>query len=69
MDGALKGQMVENVDYVNDDGQAAQITGGNPADLSGPIKLCSRSDNNATRHLGGKVAYLGALSSPLLTNL
>lgn len=64
VDGVLKGQMVENVVYVNDDGETAQVTGGNPADLTGPITLCSRSDNNATRHFGGKVAYLGALSVP-----
>ncbi len=55
----MKGQMVENVGYINDQGDNAQITGGKSADLSGPIRLCSRSDNNVTRHFGGRVAYLG----------
>lgn len=63
VDGALKGQMVQGVSYVNDAGNDAQITGGKPADLSGPIRLCSRSDDNATRHFGGRVAYLGVLSA------
>ncbi|EIE21984.1 hypothetical protein COCSUDRAFT_56427 [Coccomyxa subellipsoidea C-169] len=59
VDGTMKGQMVENVGYINDQGDNAQITGGKSADLSGPIRLCSRSDNNVTRHFGGRVAYLG----------
>lgn len=66
VDGALKGQMVGNMDYVNEDGNTAQITGGNPAYLTGPIHLCSRSDNNATRHFGGRVAYLGESRLPIL---
>lgn len=45
VDGALKGQMVQGVSYVNDEGNDAQITGGKTADLSGPIRLCSRSDD------------------------
>ena len=38
----------------------AQVSGGLPANLSGPIRLCARSDDDAARHFDGRLAYLGA---------
>ena len=37
----------------------AQVSGGLPANLSGPIRLCTRSDDDAARHFDGRLAYLG----------
>jgi hypothetical protein len=39
---------------------SAQVSGGLPANLSGPIRLCARSDDDATRHFDGRLAYLSA---------
>ena len=43
---------------------SCKASGGLPANLSGPIRLCARSDDNGTRHFDGRLAYLG-LGSPL----
>lgn len=53
------GQVLPNAGYVDELGESVQVTGGNPAALTGPINLCTRSDNNVTRYFDGRVAYLG----------
>eukprot|EP00887_Chlorella_sp_A99_P005410 scaffold1.g5410.t1 len=59
----LDGQLVNEIgapgqSYYTEDGYPVQVTGGGPAQLTGNVILCSRSDASAERHFDGQLAYL-----------
>lgn len=45
----------------------AQVTGGDPIDLSGKIHLCGRAVNPEARYFNGQIAHLAVFTSPLST--
>ncbi|GAB4817823.1 hypothetical protein N2152v2_004869 [Parachlorella kessleri] len=65
IDGQLAAEVAPGVAYVDGDGYAKAITGGDPILLDGDIVLCGRADLNQDRFFNGHIANLMIFNTSL----
>ena len=58
VDGVLMGQLSQN-STLPDGVTVPTVNGGGPANITGPVIMCSRSDGDAARFFDGSIAQLG----------